>query len=271
MVASKVNYSYRNINGGGIWLPPNPNYPNLKIPDISLPDTVQQYDIGAAYVFNGKAYYYAYVTAAVEGGMAASKTYKQEVSYQLIGAVAAQYDTSVTLTVGATDGIAAGGVIAKDYLKGGSVQFHTGTTTQFSRGIVSNAAVAGGGGTMVVELDSAIPAALTTSMYAEATSSPWAAVMDSTAAWMAKVGLATCYCAASKWVWLQTWGQCWVSPQANIGTAGYHHAIFKHDGGIEKITTVDLNHSDQYAGWVFSHGAGGAQAAPFVFLQIAHP
>jgi len=266
-----IQQTLRLENGGTIWLPPSPNFPNTNIPDLSKTDSAQQYDIGCAYTYNGKAYYYAYVTAAVEGGMAACKSYKQEVSYQLIGAAADQYATSITITVGATDGIAAGGVVAKDYLKGGSVQVFTGTTTQFTRGIISNAAVAANGGTCVLELDGAIPAALTTSMYAEATSSPWSAVLDSTAAWMPKVGLATCYAAASKYVWLQTWGQCWVTSQANIGTAGYHHAIFKHDGSIEKITTVDLNHSDQYAGWTFSWGAGGAQAAPFVFLMIAHP
>lgn len=258
-------------NGGTIWLPVEPNFVNLSIPDLSKPDTSQLYDIGTAYVYNGKAYYYAYVTGAIEGGAAACKTYKQELSYQLIGAAADIYAESITLTVGATDGIAAGGVIAKDSLKGGSVQVHTGTTTQFSRGIVSNTAATGGAGTTVVKLDGGVPAALTTSMYAEATSSPWAYVFDSTAAWMPKVGLTTCYCAASRWVWLQTWGQCWVSPQTNIGTAGYHHAIFKHDGSIEKITTVDLNHSDQYAGWTYSWGSGGTQAAPFVFLMIAHP
>ena len=271
MTASAIQYQQVLKNGGSIYLPPNPNFLNLSIPDLSVPDTVQLYDIGTAYVYNGKAYYYAYVTAAVEGGTAAAKSYKQEVSYQLIGATAAIYATSITITVGATDGIAAGGVVAKDYLKGGSVQVFTGTTTQFTRGIIGNAAVAANGGTCVIDLDGPIPAALTTSMYAEATSSPWAAVMDSTAAWMTKVGVATCYSAASKWVWLQTWGQCWVTPQYSIGTAGYHHAIFKHDGSVEKITTVDLNHSDQYAGWSFSFGAGGAQAAPFVFLMIAHP
>lgn len=258
-------------NGGTLWLPPNVDFLTTAIPDFSAPDASQRYDIGTAYTYNGKAFYYAYVTAAVEGSMAAAKTYKQEVSYQLIGAEAAIGDESITITVGATDGIAAGGVVAKDYLKGGSVQVFTGTTTQFTRGILSNTAVAGGGGTSVIELDGGIPAALTTAMYAEATSSPWAAVMDTTSAWQAKVGLATCYAAATKWVWLQTWGQCWVSPQSSLGTAGYHHAIFKHDGSVEKPTTVDLNHSDQYAGWVFSHGAGGVQSAPFMFLQIAHP
>ena len=269
-------YAQRLKNGGALFLLPEPTYPTLRIPDLSAPDSSQEYDIGTAYMFNGKAYYYAYTSAAANSRQGACTAYKQEVSQQLLGADAAIYAESITLTVAATDGIAANGAIAKDYLKGGSVVVFPsgsgGSSYDFTRGIVSNAAVATSGGTMVVELDGGIPYALTAATsVAEAGASPWRAILNSTAAWMPKVGVPTCYAAAGKYVWVQTWGLCWVAPQTGIGTAGYHHAIFKHDGSVEKITTVDLNHSDQYAGWSSSWGAAGAQAAPFIFLMIACP
>jgi len=259
-------------NGGTIWLPPSPTYPNTAIPDLSKPDAAQQYDIGCAYTMNGKAFYYAYASGACTGSKLVCKTYKQEVSYQSIGADAAIYATSIVLTVGSSDGIAAGGVVAKDYLKGGQVVVFTADgNTYFTRGIVSNTAVAAGGGTTTVELDAPIPAALTTSDNAEASANPWRDVFDSTAAWMTKLGIPTCYTAGSQYLWVQTWGLSWVAPQSTLGTAGYHQAVSRHDGSVQHPDTVDLNISDQIVGYTVSWGAGGTQAAPFLFLQIAHP
>jgi len=261
-------------NGGTIWLPPSPTYPNVSIPDLSKPDTAQQYDIGTAYTYNGKAFYYAYTSAAVSGSLLAMKSYKQEVSHQTVGAAADLYATQLTLTVAATDGIAANGVIAEDYLKGGSVVVFpaVGGSYYFSRGIVANTAVASGGGTMVVTLDGGVPVAVDAAATAEASASPFAAVMASTSAWMTKVGLPTCYAAASRYLWLQTWGLAWVAPQSTVGTAGYHDVIARHDGSLDYDNqTVDLNISDQRVGYSVSFGAGGTQSAPFVFLQIMHP
>lgn len=260
-------------NGGTIWLPMEPNFVNLTIPDLSKPDASQLYDIGTAYVFNGKAYYYAYASGAVNCSLLAMKTYKQEVSQQTVAAVAALYATQLKITVGATDGIAADGVVAKDYLKGGSVVVFpaVGGAYYFSRGIVGNTAVASGGGTSTLDLDGGVPVAVDAAAAAEATASPFAAVFASTAAWMAKVGLPTCYSAGSQWLWLQTWGLAWIAPQSTLGTAGYHQAVSRHDGSVQHPGTVDLNISDQIVGEVFTNGAGGAQAAPFIFLQIMHP
>jgi hypothetical protein len=261
-------------NGGTVWLPPNPTYPNSSIPDLSVPDSTQKYDIGTAFTLNGKAYYYGYASGACSGSMLACKTYKQEVSYQTVGAAADIYATQLTITVAATDGIAADGALAKDYLKGGTVVVFpaVGGSYYFTRGIVGNTVVASGGGTTVIDLDAPIPVAVDAAASAEATASPWAAFVDSTSAWMTKVGLPTCYSAGSQYIWLQTWGMAWVSPQSTVGTAGYHDVIARHDGSIDYDNqTVDLNISDQRVGYSVSYGAGGAQAAPFIFLQIAHP
>lgn len=260
-------------NGGAIWLPPNPKKANLTIPDLSKPDSSELYDLGTAYTYNGKAYYYAYASGALSGSLLVCKTYKQELSYQTVGAAAALYATQITVTNGATDGIAAGGVIAEDYLKGGTVVVFpaVGGSYFFSRGIVGNSAGAASGGTMTLDLDGGVPVAVDAAASAEGCSSPWRDVCNSTAAWMTKVGLPTCYSAGSQYVWLQTWGQAWVSPQSTVGTAGYHQIIARHDGSIDYPQTVDLNISDQIVGYSMSWGAGGAQSAPFVFLQIAHP
>ena len=261
-------------NGGTIWLPPSPNFPNTNIPDLSKPDTAQRYDIGCAYVFNGKAYYYAYAGGAVKSRMGASIKNPQDILYRACPTTAAIYATSIYATTVSPDGPSANGTFTKDYLKGGHVQCSVGTNDDedFSRGIVGNSAVTTAG-TIRIDLDGPIPHEVTASTaYIEAMASQYANIEYNGHVMYPKVGLPTCYAAAGKWVWVQTWGACWIAPASTVGVNGAIGVVFRQDGSLDKTyQTVSDNISSQYAGYTIAGVLAGTQAAPFVYLQIAHP
>lgn len=263
-------------NGGTIWLSPNPSYVNLSIPDLSKPDSSQLYDIGTAYVFNGKCYYYAYCTAAVKSRVAAECSYDQTLSYRACPTTTAIYGTEIYVTTVSPDGPNSDGTFAVDYMKGGdlTVFAHGSTVTDddFSRGIIASSAVATAG-SMKLTLDAPIPHEVTAATsIIEANASQYAGIKTGASVNYPKVGLPACVAAATQWVWVQTWGKCWIAPQSNVGVAGAIGIVFRHDGSLEKTDqTVSATISSQYAGYCVTGLAAGTQSAPIVYLQIAHP
>lgn len=263
-------------NGGSIWLPPNPDKVNLTIPNLSLPDTSQQYDIGTAYLYNGKCYYYSYTTAIVKQRQLAETSYHQATAQAVIAANADIYATQIVLTTASGDGIASDGVFAKDALKGGHVVVFVagsgGDDDDFTRGIIGNAALAAAG-ELTIDLDGPIPHALVhDTSVAEAIASPYAYIRLGADVARTKVGAPACYAAAAKWVWVQTWGPCWIAPQSTVGVAGLVGIVARHDGSLEPAdSTVSSLISNQHLGYTMFPSSTSTQAAPFVYLQIAHP
>jgi hypothetical protein len=276
-----VEYALRCANGGIVTLVPYPNFPNVSIPDLSIPDTIQQYDIGTKFEYNGKVYFYAKAAGTVVPNMGAKVKNEQDTQQRAIQAIAAQYATSITVTTVSPDGPSYNGSFAKDYLKGGHVVVFpaVGMTYTFCRGIVGNDVLAAAG-TLKLYLDAPIPVALTTSGAAEINASPWAAVVPNTATHVtdnltACCGVPTLRTTTGTWLWVQTWGPCWVSPHSGVGAAASDlAAFFVGDGSLgqgHESTGISytIGEIGQHAGWVMSEGHGGGQAAPFVYLQIA--
>uniref|UniRef100_A0A6M3J548 Uncharacterized protein n=1 Tax=viral metagenome TaxID=1070528 RepID=A0A6M3J548_9ZZZZ len=263
-------------NGGSIWLPPNPNLVNLSIPDLSKPDTSQLYDIGTAYLYNGKCYYYSYSTAIVKSRQLAETSYHQATAQAVIAANADIYATEIVITTASGDGIASDGVFAKDALKGGHVVVFVagsgGDDDDFTAGIISSSAVVAAG-EMTIKLDTPIPHALVhDTSVAEAIASPYAYIRLGADVARTKVGVPTCYAAAARWVWVQTWGPTWVAPQSTVGVAGLVGIVARHDGSLEPAdSTVSSLISNQHLGYTMFPTSTSTQAAPFVYLQIAHP
>lgn len=261
-------------NGGIIYPVPFPSIVNFSPPDLSVPDSSKCYDIGTKYEFNGKTYFYAYCTAAVQPRMAAQTSYHQATQQAVIAANALIYATSIVITTASGDGVASDGVFAANALKGGHVVVFVagsgGDADDFCRGIISSTAVAAAG-EVTLELDAPIPHALVhDTSVAETIASPYAYVTLSTAISHSKVGVPACYAAATNYVWLQTWGPCWVAPQSGCGIAQDMGVMFRHDGSLEPTSaTISAYISSQYAGWTMFQAAAGTQGAPFVYLQIA--
>jgi hypothetical protein len=268
-------------NGGELHFVPNPNFINMAIPDISKPDTVQQYDIGTKWDFNGKTYHYAYAGGTVTPNMGAKIKNEQDTQQRAIQANAAQYATEITITTVSPDGPSYDGTFAKNYLKGGHVVVFpaAGMVYTFCRGIMGNDVLAAAG-TLKLYLDAPIPYAITTSGHAEVMASPWANVVPNTSTHVtdnltACCGIPAVRATVGQWLWVQTWGPVWNSPHAGVGAAASDMGVYMlGDGSFgEGYESTGIAHVigeiGQYAGWVMSTGYGGGQAAPFVYLQIA--
>lgn len=238
-------------------------------------DTVQRFMLGTRYLtWDGKVYKYALADGVVIPNQGCEQLRPQEVSFAAIvsGALGA---TDLICTVGATDGVAGDGVILKDGLAGGNFVIFDNSAYSIRRSIVGNTLV-DGANPMTIDFDVPMDVLLTTSDVIEAHCSPYLDVSGGVGGSSNRtiIGLPTRVTADGDYTWLQTWGVCWISPQADVGTvtAGSDQLVFRHDGSVEthdagSATTVQKQH----AGFVMTWGQGGpgGQGAPFIMLQIS--
>lgn len=272
---TRVNHDLRSVNSGTIYLVPQPNFINLAIPDLSLPDTAQKYDIGTKFEFNNKVYFYAYASGAVIARQGCKVANAHAIPERGIAASADLYATSIVLETASPDGPALNGLFTEDYLKGGAVAvFASGyvelSSTDFTRGIISSTAVTTVGD-ITLGLDAPIPSALLyETAYATAAQSPYVGVTYSGEVQYSVAGVPACSASAERWVWLQTWGMCWVVGAASHGLAGAMGVSFRQDGSLDvHEQSISDNMSSQHAGYVMFEDVDGAQAVPFTYLQIA--
>ena len=275
-VNAKVSYPITCENGGIIYPVPNPNIVNMTQPDISVVDTAQKYDIGTKWEYNGRVYHYAYSKGTVGPNMGAKIYNHQDVKYSVAAATSPVGATDISITVDTNDGIGSA-VFAKDYLKGGVCVIYDktlGVGYEQIRGIIGNDALSGAG-TLKIYLDAPLSVAFTVAVgYAEATASPWAGIapFGSTAISgerCACAGVPAVHATTGQWLWVQTWGLCWVSPSATLGTGDNNHlAVFQSDGSV---TDQDASNAavGQTAGWCVANDYGAGQGAPFIYLMIA--
>jgi len=221
--------------------------------------------VGAYARFGNKGFVYAKAGGTLWTDRGARNSLVQKINQVAVAVEQAIGDKTVSLT------IASGTAIAENELAGGEVLlglFGTNPQPAFTRGIISNNAIATGtGGTLVLVLDSPIPIALTTSWTAECMVNPYSAVIETTDDFSMVMGMPTVPAKIGEGVWLQVSGPTWIVPQATVGAAvSTQQCVFKNDGSIEIPATLG---SAQIAGTVCST-SGSGQAAPFVMLQIAH-
>jgi len=233
------------------------------------------YPAGAYMRLGNKEFIYAIAGNTLNPDLGAKNSLIQKVTQVILAADALAGATSISLT------IATGTEIAKDELVGGEVVVFPHDENSFTRGIVSNNAIATGvGGTLVLVLDSPVPVALTkTTDHAEAMASPYSAVIQGNDGTQPVMGIPTVVATVGQGLWLQVSGPSWVAPQSLVGVGRNTGLVFRHDGSLEPITITDGGDltvpdvdydTSQYAGFVISEAAGGTQAAPFIMLQIAH-
>ncbi len=286
----KVAYNPWVTNGKALILPPyvddQSGWENVALPDLSVADDVQKYPLGTKYVNGDQVYRYAKAGGTLRTDEAAGFAQIQAVFYCSVQAAADQYASELAVTVAVTDGHASNGAIAADELAGGYILLFdassTGGAPQVLQ-IVSNTAVlVSVGGTMTIKVDGKIKVALTTSDHAEIMASPYSYVKNGVYSENyqdMKVGVPVVIATSGQFLWLQTWGPCFLSPQdgdvgANTGgsaASNNHEVIFRHDGTIDQIVYNDVTISAkaQRAGVVMARGSGGAQGAPFFWLMIA--
>jgi hypothetical protein len=182
----------------------------------------------------------------------------------------------VTITVGATDGLASDGVVAADAMRGGYIVVANGTNQhpQF-RGIIGNSAVAAGGGSMDVYMDAQLTAAVTVgSTRIEAYFSPYANVQTMNGNTYA--GYVTCIGASAldnvtvgQYFWVQTWGPVWLTSNGITGEAANGRDIYVNSDGSLRGQTGTTYAGYQRVGTGLDRSTSGTSNGPNLMLQIA--
>ena len=243
---------------------------------IESTDTVAKHPLGTRMVLDdGRVFVYAKAGAAItRTDVGVENPVPQGISQRAVGAAAAVGDTSVTFTTVSPDGITGDGSILEDEFVGGYVLlFTTGAVAPLDkqiRRITGNTATAAAG-EITMTLDRGLEIALATATSKiEAIHSPYAGVTIGANIQSPIVGVASCLAGDGEYLWIQTWGVCWLSLQAGCGVAGQIGLTFRHDGSLsEALSAVSGTITNQYAGFVLAGIDAATQAAPFIMLQIS--
>ena len=245
--------------------------------------TTQYYDIGSRLVSpDGRVFRYAKAGGTLVTSYGCENALQTAVTRTYLTVAAAAGATSVTFTVAATDGTCAlggngDGSITVNALVGGYITIEKvigNVDNTQTRMITGNTAVAAGGGTMTVTFDDPLAVAVAASAeYATCIFSPYYNVQSSTYGNAQTVGVPCMIAGTGQYLWIQTWGPCWVTTQPRVNTELYDgQVVFRHDG------TVDVPQYDdgtvkwaQHAGFVLSNARGGGHSTggAFIMLQIS--
>jgi hypothetical protein len=274
-MANYINHDLRVVDGRTLHLPAwksgQEGESNLAIPDIRDVDTVQQYPIGTKLVDGERVFYYCESVGVTNADTGVENYYAQSVAYATIAAAAAVGDTTVVLDVATTDGRAKDGVIAVNQLAGGFLVIFGHDDDASCHRILSNTVVGSGGGEMTLTLQDEVNATLVAdSDHGECMESFFGCVGDGSSATKPIVGIAQAIAASGSFLWVQTWGPCWIPPQGAVGDAGHDmQVVFRHDGSIDEHDYSDSNVTkQQHAGFVMAQANAGGQGAAFIMLQI---
>lgn len=232
-------------------------------------DDVLQFPAGAYMRVGNKEFIYAIAGGTLNTDLGAKNVARQAVAYNNVARAYAAGVVEVIVDVGASDGDGSGN-IAADALVGGEILFFPHDENSFTRGIISNTVVAGGG-EMTVGLDSPTPVALTLDTDdMELMASPYHAVQSSTDSRATVMGIPTVAATIGQGLWLQVSGPNWIAPQTDVGADTLDfECVFRHDGSVELQDSTTKLHQ-QHAGCVIAQAIGDGQGAPFLMLQIAH-
>lgn len=249
--------------------------PGVGPQDVHVVSTVQRYLIGARKQIGARVYHYARAGGVLVPDNGAQVKDEQDVAHRAV-AIAPLGSRTIVITIANPDGPAYDGSMPLNYLQGGSVVvFKTAVSRAYTRGIISNSLVVAPGGAMTVVLDAPIPEALTAADRAEGICSPYRCVVERGdshlgAGFNMIAGIAGLPTILDDYLWLQTWGPCWLTPNANVGNLINRKQVVFNQQGMGFIGGDDAIYADigQVAGTVMANSPAGTQGAPFVYLMI---
>lgn len=236
-------------------------------------DDIKQYPYGSYVRLGDKGFVYARANSLLDTAFGAWCGEAQKMGYMNVAADVAVGATVITITVTATQNIAA------DELKGGYIHVFANTINAFTRGIVSNTAIVTSG-VMTVVMDSPAPVAVTAGDGVEAHINPYSKVINTAGGadedqgghFNMILGMPTYPLAAGKKGWLQVSGPHHIVNDVLVGSLdGYIEVVFGSNGSIS-VRNATTKLRAQHAGFIIAAapGGGGGQGCPFVMLQIAH-
>lgn len=275
MGETKVLHKVMVKDGRYIVLPPyvgaQEGLTNLEIPDLTAADTAQKYPLGTKFVDGDRVYRYAKAGGAITRTDLGVKNGLPQGVAQRAVAAAAIGATSVTVTCASPDGALGTGVITEDEFAGGYILFFTvGAVAPYDKQVRLIKGNTAGTTSIVFTFDRGLEIALVAATSkVEAMASPYKSVVISSAIHYPVVGIPTVLATSGQYLWIQTWGVCWISLQAGCGVAGNIGLTFRHDGSLsEALTAVSGVVTNQYAGFCMAGNITATQAAPFFMLQI---
>jgi len=283
VILERVNHDLRSNNGGTIYLPPNPSYNNLDIPALHEAATSQKYDLTTKFRFNGKTF--VYCQGIVKGS---SGEYANAKLIASKGAVSARVMaiTYSTAKIGSHDAgieevtIEQDGITENEYKYGHMIIGHQGEAGVQNRGIIANTATDAVTGLATFYLD--IPLSHPTvhdTTAIEVWKCPYGAVEWGGVDYQytSVLGIPMVNVAQGlldgQFVWLQTWGPCWVCPGAAALGASVEErqAVFDTQGQLAAPATTkdDL----QIAGFLIEktkdeYTSTAAYDGEFIMLQL---
>ncbi len=242
--------------------------------DIDQASDVQIYPLGKRYAIDDRVFRYARAGGTLNTDLGAKNALLQCIAFTTIHASVSAGATQVSIDVAAGDGVLNNGVIGVDELAGGYIVIYPGAENSFVRRIVRNTATTGAG-EMTLTLNKPLPCALTAVMHTECIASIYSNVTSVNNGFMSIVGLPTVPATIRQYLWLQTWGPCWIAPHGGVGKNDSDMAAyFGGDAGVNQGdelnpagTSVAL--TNQYAGFVLASAKDNGQGAPFIMLQIS--
>jgi hypothetical protein len=191
-------------------------------------------------------------------------------------------DYCVTITVGATDGRAADGVIAADEMRSGYIVINNGTSQhpQF-RGILGNDAVSGGG-SMNVYLDGPVATirisgtdytgVVVGTTNIEAYLPPYGNVKGMNAvnsAYVTCIGAAAVRATVGQYFWVQTWGPVWLTSNGTTGEAANGRDLYINTDGSLRGQSSTTYAGYQRVGTGMDKSASNSSNGPCCMLQIS--
>jgi len=226
-------------------------------------------------VVDERVFHYAKAGNVLDCGLGARHGFQQDIGLSAIAADAVAGEYNIIVTVAGGDGRRLGGTILLNELVGGNIVIFTADmTTTMNRRVVANTAVVGAGGPMTVTLDRplSVNLALATD-HAEIIASRYLDVLGGLGGTDRQmvVGMPPIAATLGQYLWLQTWGPCWITPAVgHFATQESSLAMFRANGSISEFDETDpVAGTQQIAGTVITPGIGGGQGAPFINLMIA--
>jgi hypothetical protein len=188
------------------------------------------------------------------------------------GVVGSRY---VSLTIAATFGHLATGVLTKDELRGGYIVIGNGTSQHPQmRGIIGHPVLAAAG-ILTVELDAPLVTAVTVgTTNIEAFMNPYTdlnntGLGDGLTEFASVMGVPVMAATVGQYVWVQTWGPCWLTSAGNTCNDSTDRTLwFQKSGIVVSGADITVDNGYQLAGFAIDGSSSGQSNAPLVNLQI---
>lgn len=207
---------------------------------------------------------------------------QQGVKFWTLKSEGVGYTSATASAIGDTDITVDGGDEGDwdlDELRGAFIIIHTHTDLKHQfRGIVGNS-VSDSDGNITIYLDSPLTHTITSSHSVEVHLNPYSSVRQANSTtgkpgshYSSVAGIPNKHTTvANEYLWIQTWGPCWVNPHGTLGyasTAGERQLIFDWEGSVSfEGDAVGTGASMQDAGFQIERQTSGTGSA-FFMLQI---